>query len=154
MSKGKTFHSTTMSYIFRDAPSVASGERWRQMAAHAMVSSPLLTVLSSGSFGYLGYIGEWYPRSKRFMLRVLKARDGMKRRLYILAALLIPSFVPFTFATMLPAYAGLQDVAAGKITDEPRIIGLFDRWGRLNSVRGWLIGLGSFVGIWGSLIEG
>lgn len=78
----------------------------------------------------------------------------MKRRLYILAALLIPSFVPFTFATMLPAYSGLQEVAAGRITDEGRIKELFGRWGRLNSLRGWLIGLGSFVGIWGSLIEG
>lgn len=52
---------------------------------------------------------------------------------------------------MLPAYKGLQDAAAEQVTDEKRIKELFDRWSKLNAVRGLLIGMGTFLGIWASL---
>lgn len=79
------------------------------------------------------------------------APDQVTKRLYIGASLLVPSFIPFTLATMLPTYKALQDAAADIIKDEARISALFDRWARLNAVRGWLIGGGSFLGIWASI---
>lgn len=69
------------------------------------------------------------------------------RRLYTAAALLVPSFIPFTFCFMLPSYAALQDVASERITDEARIRGAFASWARLNGVRAWLIACGAFVGL-------
>ena len=71
--------------------------------------------------------------------------------MYFGACLLVPSFIPFTFAAMLPAYKGLQDAAAERIKDETHIRRVFDEWGRLNAVRGWLIACGAFVGVWASL---
>ena len=79
------------------------------------------------------------------------APDQVTKRLYIGASLLVPSFIPFTLATMLGSYKALQDAAAEQVSDEAQIRVLFDRWARLNAVRGWLIGGGSFLGIWASL---
>lgn len=55
---GKTFHSTTMSNIFRQAPSCATAKLWRGMVRNAMVTSPTLIILSSGAFAYLAYLGK------------------------------------------------------------------------------------------------
>ncbi|KAF2794185.1 hypothetical protein K505DRAFT_275564 [Melanomma pulvis-pyrius CBS 109.77] len=131
------------------APAPLAVRQWRTVFDLGRKIGPVLALASSLSFGYVAYNQD--SASTPFKLNVI-------------AAVLLPSIIPFTLAFIDPtnkkldkkleSFVGtaLTDKAAeAGIAEEETTHALLDKWATLNLARAGIIGLGAVLGIWAAV---
>ncbi|KAI4732970.1 DUF1772-domain-containing protein [Aureobasidium sp. EXF-12298] len=129
-----------------DAPAPLLARQWKKIFDQGKVAAPPMAVLSSAIFGYLAY-------------REPTASSGFK--LYTVAAILVPSIIPYTVFLMSGINNKLQEkarsLANASLTDTAVESGvaqgetaheLLDKWATLNLGRSLLPLLGTLVAGW------
>ncbi|EON69870.1 hypothetical protein W97_09133 [Coniosporium apollinis CBS 100218] len=126
--------------------STASLHQLRSIFSSGSHVFPQLAILSSGLFGYLA----------------TSATSASNARLFTAAAVSVAAILPFTAFVMVPASNGRLieleakakeggEEAVGKEGGDAEVTELLERFGKLNFVRGVLIGFGGILGAWASI---
>ena len=145
-----------------DAPAPLLARQWKKIFDQGKVAAPPMAVLSSAIFGYLAYRGKFahvLDEDEKLTIPEPTASSGFK--LYTVAAILVPSIIPYTVFLMSGINNKLQEkarsLANASLTDTAVESGvaqgetaheLLDKWATLNLGRSLLPLLGTLVAGW------
>ncbi|KAL2838534.1 hypothetical protein BJY01DRAFT_219921 [Aspergillus pseudoustus] len=130
------------------SPNVAC-KQWRNMYEAGKTQNPPIAFATASSFAYVAWSVRQIPRS----LAASAAYGGFG--MYVAAAVLTLSIVPYTVAAMRPTNNALLELAESKgdrVTSSAEVEGLLGRWTTLNWARSLLPLAGGFAGIAAALL--
>lgn len=137
-----------------DAPDSTMVRQWRTVYNRGANAAPLLSVISTASFGFLSF-------------KLVKTLNQGKAEAYALAALSTISIVPYTLLVMASTNKKLKDKAAqadkekkkaeNRISKDERgntelVKDLVVRWQLLNAGRGVFPLVGALLGLYTTLV--
>jgi hypothetical protein len=145
-----------------DAPAPLLAKQWKKIFDSGKVVAPPMAAISSAIFGYLAYRGMFtHALDRTGILTILEPTASSGFKLYTIAAILVPSIIPYTVFLMSGINSKLQEKAASlanaSLTDADVESGvaqgetaheLLDKWAILNLGRSMLPLISTLVAGW------
>jgi hypothetical protein len=145
-----------------DAPAPLLAKQWKKIFDSGKVVAPPMAAISSAIFGYLAYRGmPAHDLDGSSVLTIPEPTASSGFKLYTIAAILVPSIIPYTVFLMSGINSKLQEKAASlanaSLTDTAVESGvaqgetaheLLDKWATLNLGRSLLPLISTLVAGW------